>query len=65
MVRFMLDAFIIEKLKKEKRRERRREIQLPLYIEDSIPEEESITQKEKRENSNDGKYYERIDIETE
>ncbi|MGC8926323.1 MAG: hypothetical protein ACP5QK_00200 [Myxococcota bacterium] len=61
----MLDAFIIEKLKKEKRRERRREIQLPLYIEDSIPEEESITQKEKRENSNDGKYYERIDIETE
>lgn len=61
----MLDAYIIDKLKKEKRREKRREIQIPLYIEDTFPEEERIIRKEKRENNDEEKYYERIDIEKE
>ncbi len=58
----MLDAFIIDKLKKEKRREKRREIQIPLYIEEPLIEEEFPVKKREEKNEED-KYYERIEIE--
>ncbi len=58
----MLDAFIIDKMKREKRREQRREIRLPLYIEEPLDEEQIRHKNEKTEKD---KYYERIDIETE
>ncbi len=45
----MIDAFIIDKLKKEKRREQRREIQIPLYIEEPLSDEEISNQKKKNE----------------
>jgi len=62
----MLDAFIIDKLKKEKRREPRREIQIPLYIEEPLREDSDSGKKDdNKEYESNKKYYERIDIETE
>lgn len=58
----MLDAFIIDRIKKEKRREQRREIQIPLYIEE--PADDVNTFKKKKDKSDRDNYYERIDIET-
>jgi hypothetical protein len=63
----MLDAFIIDKLKREKRREKRKEIQIPIYIEEPPREDYSNSNKKDKEKDSDPekKYYERIDIETE
>lgn len=58
----MLDAFIIDKLKREKRREHRREISIPLYIEEPLPADNKKDKKDKDDNK---RYYERIDIESE
>ncbi|MCX7943519.1 MAG: hypothetical protein N2746_03320 [Deltaproteobacteria bacterium] len=59
----MLDAFIIERLKKEKRRENRREVQIPLYIEE--PSGDEISNIKRRGRIENNKYYERIDIDPE
>jgi|GEM_PF-2315732 len=63
----MLDAFIIDKLKREKRREKRKEIQIPIYIEEPPREDYSNSNKKDKDKDSDPekKYYERIDIETE
>lgn len=60
----MLDAFIIDRIRKEKRREHRREIEIPLYIEEPVKDEE-VSRNQKRRVDEEKKYYERIDIKTE